>query len=209
MEIATEARPPAPTPWGRLVLSAVLLGPVSLLVLLPVGLGLERYVMTGRSMDGSVGRGSVAFERVVPVSDLRVGDVITFPQPESADEDALVTHRIVAVERDGIRTQGDASDAPDPWVLHPDTATMSRVEFAVPWVGWVYLLLFRPLGWLLAAAVSAAVLLLMSGRLRRLRRIAAASPREAVRTEDATPSAADPSRTSGVGPALGTREAKR
>ena len=112
MEIETAPRHPAPTPWGRLLLSVVLFGPVTLLVLLPIGLGLERYVMTGSSMEGGIDRGSIAFERVVPVSDLRVGDVITYAHPGAgADQDAMVTHRIVSIRAEGIRTQGDAEAA--------------------------------------------------------------------------------------------------
>ncbi|GAA1789175.1 hypothetical protein GCM10009795_038670 [Nocardioides hankookensis] len=176
------------------MLFVVLLGPVTLLVLLPVGLGLERYVMTGSSMDGSIGRGSIAFERVVPVSDLRVGDVITYPHPDGSDQDALVTHRVVAIDRGAIRTQGDALDTPDPWVLHPDGPTISRVEFAVPWVGWAYLVLFHPEGWLLTAAFAAALALLLSRRLRHA---------------PAAPSVADPSEAADAGRAVWTREAKR
>jgi len=168
MEIETAPRYPAPTPWRRLVLFAVVFGPVTLLVLLPVGLGLDRYVMTGSSMDGSIDRGSIAFERVVPVSDLKVGDVVTFPEPGSAaDDGAMVTHRIVSMDPDGIRTQGDATAAVDPWVLHPGSPTMSRVEFTVPWIGWAYLLLFRAQGWVLSIAAAAALVVLMTWRLRR------------------------------------------
>jgi signal peptidase len=187
MEIETAPRLPAPTPWRRLVLFVVLFGPVTLLVLLPIGLGLDRYVMTGSSMEGSIDRGSIAFERVVPVSDLRVGDVVTFAEPAAAqpaaqpgdgpgdkpgDEpadagDAMITHRIVSIDPDGIRTQGDAEAAADPWVLQPSAPTMSRVEFTVPWIGWAYLLLFRAQGWVLSIAAAAALVVLMTRRLRR------------------------------------------
>jgi signal peptidase I len=167
MEIETAPCHPAPTPWGRLVLFVVLFGPVTLLVLLPIGLGLERYVMTGSSMDGSIDRGSIAFERVVPVSDLRVGDVITYQHPEAAEHDTLVTHRIVSIRPDEIRTQGDAEAAVDPWVVQPDSPSMSRVEFTVPWIGWVYLLLFRAQGWVLTLGSAAVLVVLMTRRLRR------------------------------------------
>lgn len=167
MEIETAPRHSAPTPWGRLLLFVAVFGPVTLLVLLPIGLGLDRYVMTGDSMAGGVDRGSIAFERVVPVSDLRVGDVITYPHPGAADGHTMVTHRIVAIEPDGIRTQGDARSAPDPWTLHPEASTMSRVEFTVPWIGWAYLFLFGPLGWALTLASALVLVLLMSRRLRR------------------------------------------
>jgi signal peptidase I len=167
MEIETAPRHPAPTPWGRLLLSVIVLAPVSLLVLLPIGLGLDRYVMTGDSMAGGIDRGSIAFERVVPVSSLRVGDVITYPRPGASDESTRVTHRIIAIEPDGIRTQGDARRAPDPWTLHPQGSTMSRVEFTVPWVGWAYLFLFGPKGWALTIASALALLLMMGNRRRR------------------------------------------
>ena len=167
MEIETAPRHPAPTPWGRLLLSVVLFGPVTLLVLLPIGLGLERYVMTGSSMAGGIDRGSIAFERVVPVSDLRVGDVITYSHPGAgADQDAMVTHRIVSIRPEGIRTQGDAEATADPWVLHPDSPTMSRVEFTIPWIGWAYLLLYRAQGWVLTLASAAVLVVLMTRRMR-------------------------------------------
>lgn len=165
MEIRTAPSPPAPTPWGRLMLCFALFGPVTLLVVLPIGLGFERYVMTGDSMAGSIDRGSVAFERVVPVSDLQVGDVITYPRPGDADEQAMVTHRIVSVGPHGIVTRGDAAPAADPWVLRPESPTISRVEFVVPWVGWAYLFLFHPPGW--TVVIASAITLFVLTRWRR------------------------------------------
>ena len=124
MEITTSPHRPASTPWGRLVALVVILGPVSVLVLLPIGLGLQRYVMSGDTMDGersgSIPRGSLVYERLVPVDDLRVGDVITYRPPPSSGEDDLVTHRIVSIGPEGVVTQGDAEPRPDPWVLHPE-----------------------------------------------------------------------------------------
>ena len=160
MEIRTAPSHPALTPWGRLLLCVALFGPVTLLVLLPIGLGFERYVMTGTSMSGSVDRGSVAFERVVPVSDLQVGDVITYRRPDAADGHAMVTHRIVSVSAGGIVTRGDVEPQVDPWVLRPDAPTLARVEFVVPWVGWIYLVLLHPPGLILvfAAALTLGVL---------------------------------------------------
>jgi signal peptidase I len=165
MEIETAPHRPAPTPWGRLLLFVVVFGPVTFLVLLPIGLGLQRYVMTGDSMAGSIGQGSIVFERVVPVSDLRPGDVITYDPPAAADVDGMVTHRIVAIGPDGIVTKGDAEAAVDPWTLRSEHPTMSRVAFSVPWVGWAYLFLFHPQGWLLTLGSAIALMLLMSRRL--------------------------------------------
>lgn len=173
MEITTSPHRPASTPWGRLVALVVILGPVSVLVLLPVGLGLQRYVMSGDSMagdaPGSIPKGAVVFERLTPVSDLRVGDVITYRAPESADVDGLVTHRIVEVTPQGIRTQGDALSEPDPWVLQPDDAVVPRVVFTLPYVGYAYLALSDPLLWLLGAGAVGLVLLAITSAAARPR----------------------------------------
>jgi signal peptidase len=171
MEITASPHRPASTPWGRLVALVVILGPVSVLVLLPIGLGLQRFVMTGDSMAGdqpdSLTRGTVVFERPVPVSDLRVGDVITYRPPASADVDGMVTHRIVEITPQGIRTQGDARPDPDPWVLTPEGPVVPRVVLALPYVGYAYLALAEPLLWLLAAGAVGLVMLAVTSAARR------------------------------------------
>src|SRR4051812_4778278 len=99
MEIITSPSRPVTTPWGRLLLLVVVIAPVSVLVLLPIGLGLQRYVVSGSSMAGDrsdgIGRGSLVLERLVPVDQLRPGDVITFRAPPGSGVRGTVTHRIV------------------------------------------------------------------------------------------------------------------
>ena len=51
------------------------------LMLLPGLLGYQRYVITSGSMTGTYDRGSVVFDKVVPVADLQVGDAITYTPP--------------------------------------------------------------------------------------------------------------------------------
>lgn len=173
MEITTSPHRPASTPWGRLLALVVILGPVSVLVLLPIGLGFQRYVMTGDSMagdgPGSISRGTVVFERAVPVSDLRPGDVITYRPPKSAGVDGMVTHRIVEITPEGIRTQGDARPTPDPWLLDPNGPVVPRVVFTLPYVGYAYLALADPLLWLLAAGGVGLVMLAVTSVMRRPR----------------------------------------
>lgn len=170
MEITTSPHRPAPTPWGRLLVFVVILGPVTVLVLLPIGLGLQRYVMSGDSMQGGIDQGSVVFERVVPVSDLRVGDVITFAAPPSSATDGMVTHRIVSIGPDGIRTRGDANPTPDPWTLRPKQSTVPRVVFVLPWVGYAYLVILHPQTWVVLLASLAVLGTLLSSELVRRRR---------------------------------------
>ena len=174
MEITTSPTRPAPTPWGRLLVLVVILGPVTVLVLLPIGLGLQRYVMSGDSMAGGIDRGSIVFERSVPVSDLEVGDVITYRPPATAERDGMVTHRIVSISPDGIRTQGDANPTRDPWTLRPDQPTVPRVVFALPWVGYGYLVLFQPHTWVLLLVPLAVLGGLLSSELSRRKRTSSA-----------------------------------
>jgi signal peptidase len=106
------------------------------LFIVPSAFGLQRYVITGTSMQGTLDRGSIAFEEVVPVAELRVGDVITYTPPPASGVDHLVTHRIVSIHGRALRTQGDAVPQPDPWRFRLDAAEQSRVSFAIPYVGY-------------------------------------------------------------------------
>jgi signal peptidase len=112
------------------------------LMLLPGLLGYQRYVITSGSMTGTYDRGSVVFDKVVPVSDLRVGDAITYTPPAGSGPSGRITHRIVWIGSDqlgrqALRTMGDANESADPWTFTLDGATQARVAFHVPYVGYV------------------------------------------------------------------------
>lgn len=109
--------------------------------LLPSALGLQRFVITGDSMDGTIDLGSVAFAEVVPVSDLEVGDIITYTPPPGSGVDHLVTHRIVSIHGKTFRTQGDAVPERDPWKFQLSAPVQARVTFSVPYVGYVFMAL--------------------------------------------------------------------
>jgi signal peptidase len=112
------------------------------LMLLPGLLGYQRYVITSGSMTGAYDRGSVVFDEVVPVSDLRVGDAITYTPPPGSGPSGRITHRIVSIGSDQfgrqtLRTKGDANESADPWTFTLDGPTQARVAFHVPYVGYV------------------------------------------------------------------------
>jgi signal peptidase I len=112
------------------------------LMILPGLFGYQRYVITSGSMTGTYDRGSIVFEDVVPVSDLRVGDVITYTPPAGSGPDGLVTHRIASISRDQFgrplfQTKGDANETADPWTFTLDESTQARAVFHVPYVGYV------------------------------------------------------------------------
>lgn len=168
MEIEPVPRRPPLSAGGRVVGVLAFLLPVTVLTLVPVMLGLDRYVVTSDAMDGTMGRGAIVFAQSVPVSDLEVGDVITFTPP-GAPTGSRVTRRLVALEPGAARTKGDARAEPDPWRLTLDRPTQSRVVLGVPWVGYP---LTGPVGrgiWTLLAlgAGSALVVLAVRSMARR------------------------------------------
>ena len=82
--------------------------------------------------------GSIAFDRPVTGSSVRVGDVITFQDPYTRGR--LVTHRVIRIfhTKQGLayRTKGDANATRDPWTIRlPDR--VGRVSFSAPYVGYV------------------------------------------------------------------------
>ena len=119
-----------------LIAAGLLLGAV---MVLPALAGIQRYVIVSGSMSGTYDRGSVVFAEVVPVSKLKVGDVITYRPPAGAGPDHLITHRISAIttERGArvFRTKGDANQAADPWTFTLPDGTQARVRAGLPYVG--------------------------------------------------------------------------
>lgn len=108
-------------------------------LLLPSLLGFQRYVITGTSMTGTIDRGSLVFEEVVPVADLQVGDIITYTPPVQSGVDHPVTHRIVSIHKHEYRTKGDAVPQRDPWKFQLQQSEQAREKFSVPYVGYVFL----------------------------------------------------------------------
>ncbi|MFW5470463.1 signal peptidase I [Knoellia sp. CPCC 206435] len=152
---------------GSLALLVVTLGGAAYIV--PGLLGYERYVITGGSMSGAIERGSVAFEKRIPVQDLAVGDVITYlPPPDSGVSD-LVTHRITKVEPGQagstvFSTQGDANPDPDPWTFALTEGTQPVVAHTVPLVGYVFVALADPQVRMAVIGGPAAVIALLALR---------------------------------------------
>jgi signal peptidase I len=81
---------------------------------------------TGPSMNPTLKAGDRL--HVVPYDGRKIqpGDVIVFHPPE---ERRKITHRVIAVCSDGIRTRGDNCSHPDPWLLSRDHI-LGRVVFA-------------------------------------------------------------------------------
>ncbi|MEO7270013.1 MAG: signal peptidase I [Knoellia sp.] len=152
---------------GSLLLLVVTIGCAAYIV--PGLLGYERYVITGGSMTGSIDKGSIAFEKAVPVADLVEGDVITYLPPPDSGVSTLVTHRIIEIGPGAggttvLHTQGDANPDPDPWLFSLTSGTQPVVEHAVPWVGHVFIALANPQVRLLVIGIPAGLIALVALR---------------------------------------------
>lgn len=150
---------------SALVIAAGLL--FGLLLVVPAGLGFERYVITSGSMTGTYDRGSLVLDEVVPVSELRVGDVITYRPPAGAGPEGLVTHRIAEIVRDELgrrtfRTKGDANASADPWTFRLPGAEQARVRAGVPYVGFAIAALGEREWRMLIVGLPAGLIALMS-----------------------------------------------
>ena len=107
-----------------------------------VGIGVLVYVdnlhfqtVTSGSMRPTASPGDVAVTEVVPVSSLKVGDVIVFFPPGRVAEPVM--HRIVSLDNGVIKTRGDANSVEDPWQITLSGATAYRMVAVVPFVGWL------------------------------------------------------------------------
>src|SRR5690606_17922742 len=88
------------------------------------------------SMEPVINKGDLVSVKHVPTRELRVGDVITYTNPQVSN--VTVTHRIVALVGDmsgRVVTQGDANEVADQSVL--PSQIVGRVERVVPYMGFV------------------------------------------------------------------------
>jgi signal peptidase len=130
--------------------------------------GIEVLIDQSGSMSPAISAGDVLLSRRIPASSARVGDVVTFPDPEL--QSRTLTHRIVAIRRSGdillVTTQGDANPDPEQWtVLAP--AMIGRTIRVVPRAGRTIAPLRRPAVAAGTTGVLVTVLVLLVLRRRR------------------------------------------
>jgi len=151
---------------------------LGLVMLVPPLLGYQRYVIEGGSMGAAVPRGSIAYEEVVPATEIRVGDVITYRPPR---RQRLITHRVAWIGHDPsgtrlYRTKGDENGSRDPWTFRLEDANQARVVFHLPLGGYVLeALRDRPLRIAVIGGPALAIAVAALAGIRPLRRRSAHS----------------------------------
>ncbi len=134
--------------------------PLAAILLIPAALGYQRYVIVSGSMTGTYDRGSIVYDKEVPVSGLRVGDPITYPRASRrlAREAADSPHRLDRPNGGGeeiYRTKGDANETADPWTFTLEKPAQAKVAFSVPYVGYFLAALSIPTVRMLAIGIPA------------------------------------------------------
>lgn len=138
------AEPPAPS-WRAVgghvtnLLIAAALGLVATFCAIVVGLVVTGHhleqVVTG-SMQPTIPIGSLVVTERVPVSQLQVGDILVFPNPDNGKQ--TIVHRIVWLSHDSqgdvlVRTKGDYNALPDNWtVSRPAASDADIVHWIIP-----------------------------------------------------------------------------
>jgi signal peptidase len=166
--VASPRRLPGLRRSVTVVLAAVLLGLAVLLTPISqiVG-GTQLLAVMSGSMEPTIPVGGLVAVRPVAANALQVGDVITFAN--QSNPDVLITHRIVSLESRGgqtfLSTKGDANDAVDAMATSP-TRAVGRVDFALPWLGYVMVWFSSPFAKAAILVVSIVGFALPTGRKR-------------------------------------------
>ena len=159
-----------------LVLSAASIGKLAvyflagfaLWALAPLLFGMAVTTVASGSMEPRINTGDVVAAMPIAEDKLRPSQVILFEDP--AVPDRLRLHRIVGMDDEGLRTQGDANAQADPMLVAPD-AVVGVGFIRVPLIGtpinWFHQGEFLFLGIFLAALGGAALLSNLDRDLRR------------------------------------------
>ncbi len=135
----------------NLAATLLMITAIAVFVFLAIGprfLGYQTSTMLTGSMAPEIMPGDVIVTTALPVSEVQVGDVITYQIP--VDDRRVETHRVVEVNRtaDGetaVRTKGDANAAADPWVAVLQGEHAYTTTAVVPQLGHLIRALRTPL----------------------------------------------------------------
>jgi signal peptidase len=100
--------------------------------------------------------GDAVLDRPSP-SSVAVGEVVTFGV--NSGPDAVVTHRVNAIDSSGIKTKGDANRTADPWTVKLSDVVGTKVA-TLPYMGYVLVYLQHPKGVASVVTTTLALILL-------------------------------------------------
>ncbi len=121
--------------------------------------GYRVYVVHTGSMTPTLRPGDAVLDGPAPAS-VTVGEVITFGVRSAPD--SVVTHRVNAIDSDGIKTKGDANPAADLWTVNLSDVVGTKMA-TLPYAGYVLVYLQHPKG--IASVVTTALALILLWQL--------------------------------------------
>ena len=136
---------------GRAFFTILLVVAALVFLFLAVGprfLNYQTSTMLTGSMSPGINPGDVVVSVRTPVSELKVGDVITYSIP--IDDHRIETHRVASIKRDdagatSVTTKGDANAGADPWTAVLSEDYVYTQAGVVPYLGDVIRALRQPL----------------------------------------------------------------
>lgn len=160
---------------GSGLATAALLVAVAAFLALAVGprvLGYQTSTMLTGSMSPLINPGDIVITQPAPVTDIKVGDIITYHIP--VEDQRVETHRVTAItaKPDGtfvVQTKGDANNGNDPWLATISTPTVDRHVLTVPYVGEAIRTIRQPLilNTLMYGAPAVLVITMLAGIWRK------------------------------------------
>jgi signal peptidase len=149
-----------PTRLRRRLLTAItwtiagFAGGLLAVITIPTLFGYHAYVVRSGSMEPQIHTGDVVVDRTIPPLDARVGDTVTFRDPNNPHR--LITHRIRAITvrsaHARFTTIGLANTTPEHWNVST-SGHIGRVEYRIPKLGWLLAIADAPGGKLILVIV--------------------------------------------------------
>lgn len=133
---------------------AGLAGGLLLALVAPLAVGGRPYTVLSGSMAPTIAAGDMIVAERIPAREVRIGDVVTFQDPERGNRPT--THRVGGIRREAGRlafvTKGDANDSVERWRAAP-AGELGRVVYKIPEIGHVTALAGTRTGFILLVAV--------------------------------------------------------
>lgn len=102
----------------------------------PMAFGMHPNTVRSGSMTPAIRTGDVVVSSEISPAEARVGDIITFEDPEGTGHQ--ITHRVRTIDQEGAQihfiTRGDANNNSEHWTV-PADGTIGRVTHRVPLLG--------------------------------------------------------------------------
>ena len=114
-------------------------------------------VLTG-SMEPSIKVGDIVVVRKRPVSDIKIGDVITY----KTEGNIYITHRVVQIFTEGndlkFKTKGDANNIEDKDSIYEDQL-IGKLAFRIPKGGYIVDFIKEPIGFITFFVIPIVILI--------------------------------------------------